>query len=362
MSNRVSGVLKLIFGVPQKPVSRREFISFATRTGLLGTSIGLYLWDRATRPTQTKAPPRTLTRNELLEQKVLGIVREVQRNQSMSARYKEFTSKIIELIEKREINFVAARNLGPSDRDFNAIYHPRTNTIEVDMADISSFSEVEFNAMLLHELFHAYQAWRGTPMKLSRMEAEAYLAEADYLYHKNHSIPDSWYAFVAAPHAKTLPQRFNVPISILKRVLNVPFESPQYKRAVETIGDNFLWSNLFRRFSAPDFKFALIAEGFKNANLSEAELRSTWKKVCKEVVRKPASAFKLTTKQEATITILIVSSQFYELALWKAGKKAETTSALQETFETFKRALSSTDISKLDSIMDNQRSSKLRGN
>jgi hypothetical protein len=205
--------------------------------------------------------------------------------------------------------------------------------------------------MLLHELFHAYQDWLGKPITKSRMEAEAYLAEVDYLYHNDHSIPDAWYAFLLSSKATTLPSRFNVPISVLKKVIDVPFESPQYKRVVEIVGDNYIWSILYQRFSRPGIQSVIIAEGFKRANLPMTELRSTWKKVCEDVVKKPGAVSNIGRELETKIAYLLVATQYYIKRLWDAGRKTEAASVVNKTFEAFKGALRLTKLSKFDVAM-----------
>jgi len=348
---RIGATLKTITGYPEEPVSRREFISFAARNTLLGAGVGTLLWNHVDKPRDTGLVGGPLNQNELLRQQTLGILRAEQASRTMSPRYHVFIDKVTELIEKREIKFATSGGLHSGYRDENAVYDPDTQTIIADMPDVSSYDDVEFNGLFVHELFHAYQHWLGTPGKKSRLEAEAYLVEGEYLYHNNYRMPDAWLALVAEGKIAGAPIKLNVPVSLLTGAMNVPFDSSQYRDVVKAVGENYIWNDFITVFAQPSTGTAILTARLSKENPSTAELKVAWDEICVILRKQSWSAFHLSPNQRALFDTLFVLRDFYSRRLWESGKMAELEVMINENFETFKSALRLTDFSKRDALI-----------
>jgi hypothetical protein len=340
-------------------ITRREFGDACVRAtavpGLIALTGGLsglayYLLARKTETKKISSSPKRIATPKDIALKILY---EVKDRKTMSSRYEKFIDEIIRLIEAGELKFASARNLGPRDRDFNAIYHPENDTLELDLEDFPNFDLIEFKAILLHELFHVYQDHLKLPMPASRTEAEAHLAKVDYLYHSGQNIPETWFKFVESyPQKKSReiipPQQFNVPISIVKKLANTSFASAEYKQAIKMIAENYLWSILLRRFQKPTLEYKLLLITINEGNLSETELRQAWEKQRRKIINNPISIYKVDIEREMPVLTFLAVGRILEQSLWNAGKKAETLIIYNETFEAFKKAVRLTDPYRID--------------
>jgi hypothetical protein len=364
---RIGRALKYIFGYPSQPVSRREFFVFAARNVILGASAGTLIWDQATKPSPTKSKTKSSSisspsrpkQNVKLKRITLSILKKVQTEASMSSRYNKFIAEIIKLIEDDKITFDSSKTEILQLADANAAYNSKTNSLLINKL-AAKRGGILFNASLIHELFHAYQDFKKIKQNISIIEAEAYLAGADYLSHHQYPLPESWLDIKAVPGIKGATNiTFNIPRLIAQNIRGASFSSNKYKNALKLVADNYLWMLLYvylyksesviNRAIIRSSKIPLSASSLPTLKKEQKHhlkmIRYGISKIGHAVVIKNPDDIYASS---AVYDFVAVSGMISNIRANTQGIKGENTS-MNVAFETLKEALNrSTNIYKID--------------
>lgn len=339
----------------QARLSRRDFLKAcgrATKIPLavtLVTLVGLptlYLLKGKCKPEKkgTKLPP--------LPSKALAILR----NARMSSRYQDFINTVTTLIKKGKIKFKEARTL--KKYQSYAVYNSKTNTVAIDKSWSSADSKI-FQATILHELFHAYQDYKKRHMKESVREAEALLAEFDYLYNAGEKISQSWIIIHHLPEGKDqFGFRFSIPRTIVQACAKADLSSSIYQRAIALIAEYKLWSNYYNLQHIPDDPLTKMIE---RSGKSLQQINKAWEKLGRKLSAIPKSSRhtarinksmrslgKKPLPNQVEITYLIVLSQILTKRYLAAGRLDYAEHVYNQTLIGLKNILGPADLSAFD--------------
>jgi|GEM_PF-5725974 len=317
--------------------TRRGFLQSALAAGIALTSCK----KKKSRPTMPPLPSKALT---------------ILQGARLSSRYQDFSKTASSLIKKGKIKFKESNTL--EKYQSYAIYNSKTNTIVVDKSWISTDNK-ESKATVIHELFHAYQDYQKRYLTESAREAEALLAEYDYLYQQNENLPEAWFVIHRLPSAKTeYAFRFNVPRSVIQSCANTDFASASYRKAVDKIAQNKLWakySGFQRILSEP------LVNEMKKSRKSLREINKLWETLGKRLSSLPKSSKRTALINESVRTIgkkslpdqikismFIAASQLLVQKYLNAGRVDYAQTVYNQTFKAFKYILGPANLSPFD--------------
>ncbi|MEA3493158.1 MAG: hypothetical protein U9R38_02080 [Candidatus Margulisiibacteriota bacterium] len=271
----------------------------------------------------------------------LKLLEEIKHKSLMSPRYGFFIKKMIELIKTNRLH---VKYLDTADPQRPDRYNSKTDTIEINPVTL----ELRAKSSFIHELFHAYQDWQRKAGPNSFVEAEAYLAENDYLFHC-HDAPglEAWLSIETDPkEKKDFLFGFNAPASLIKRISNADFHSHGYHQAVKLTAYNYIWATTFftvskrvlgvlsfLKRSAMDDNTVLRYRAF---HLHRMQSLSNSQTLQVRII-----GAEVSWKVSDAIMQFVGSSRYLIRKLWGSGKKAEAQALLSRTFEEFKHALQS---------------------
>ncbi len=337
--------------------SKRDFLAACGRASIIpGIALagGIPLtYHLLTKKSETKEASSVKPKTNTLKTSALNILKEAKEKKLTSQRYRHFIDTIIRLIEEDKIHFTLSNKT--TDLNIAHEYHPETNTVEMNTLGASTYP-TRYKSHLIHELFHAYQDFQGKPLRASVREAEAHLANCDYLYHRGRPQPETWAYLEIDPADKGTPlSRFNVPPSIIKNIRHANFSSPEYKKAIKLIGDQYIWMRAWLQLIQQTLGFVLQ---IKQSGMTRTEIMKYRKTYLSRMRTLPGSQI-LKVKNiiggkgdfmvSGSILKFLGSSQILIEALWREGNKREAEALANKTFNEFKSTLqSSARISRLD--------------
>lgn len=324
-------------------ITRRAFLQISLRTGI--ALLGSGLVQSCKRKKKIKGPIVTP------REKTLELLKEIKNEYSISPRYDFFIEKMIELIKAHKIHIEYIDTKDPRRPD---TYNLKTNTMEINPVALKLRSKSSF----IHELFHAYQDWQRKALPNSFVEAEAHLAENDYLFHcdKGPGL-EAWLTIETDPNEKKgFLLGFNVPVSLIRGISHADFCSYEYRQAVRWTAYNYLWAMAF--FAISKRVLGVLASlnrsrmndntimHFRKFHLNRMRLLPD-----SQVLEFRIIGGKMNLNVSNAIVQFMGSSRYLIRKLWESGKKAESQALLSRTFEEFKHALrASARIYSLDHI------------
>lgn len=336
----------------QAQLSRRDFLKACGRATVIpvaATLIGLpaiYLFKGKSKPEkkETELPP--------LPSKALTILQ----NARMSSRYRQFIDTIASLIKQGKIKFEESNTL--EKHQSYAIYDSKTNTVAVDKA-WSLADNKHFQAAIIHELFHAFQDYHKKHLSESVREAEALLAEYDYLYNKGVNISRFWIIIEELPQAKgQFGFRFSIPHSIVQACSEVNYTSSIYQKAIALIAEYKLWSIFYNIQQIPDDPLIKSIEG-SGKNLRQ--INKAWEKLGRKLAAVPKSPRRTALINESVrslgkkllpdqmkISYLIALSQVLMKRYLASGRLDYAEHVYNQTLRGLKNILGPADLSAFD--------------
>ncbi|MFH1386513.1 MAG: hypothetical protein ABIH50_02485 [bacterium] len=121
-----------------------------------------------------------------------ALLKKTQKKHLLSPRYQEFQQTMVSLLRKGKIKVIAESNDRLS-HESNAEYLPQSNNLKLNLTPGMQLGGQFYEEYIIHELFHASQDYKKRTISQMTSEAEAYLAAADYLFHRDkEKMANSW--------------------------------------------------------------------------------------------------------------------------------------------------------------------------
>ncbi|MFA4967464.1 MAG: hypothetical protein WC624_04525 [Candidatus Margulisiibacteriota bacterium] len=195
-----------------------------------------------------------------------ALLRRVNKQGELSARYQDFLSTVGGLIKTGKIKFA----IEPPGH-FGYRYEPKDNTLFVDPKFIDGI--VMNESIIIHELFHAYQDFQKQALRASQSEAEAYLVQSDFLLHvepKLFAEPQWLYLFsytLEKGKKNSLGKGSNTaifswPHNSVKMFIDLTQDDPRLENIMQTARNNYLMFRVFSSMAEKD-RFEMLAGQLK---------------------------------------------------------------------------------------------------
>ena len=199
-----------------------------------------------------------------------ALVQRVRKNGEMSPRYHSFLESAQRLIKDGRIRF--EESSVAEDVDFN--YDDRKHTISCKPeATRRSIPTEIIESSLIHELKHAYQYAQGRVMCFSRSEAEAHLAQSDFIWHINPTLLDeSHWIKIFPDEGQAFVRKFLFPKRAVEPLALSVASVQQIDSALSEAQMNYLAVRLLTKVVLPDV-VAQLEKGARAQN-SGAEAKA----------------------------------------------------------------------------------------
>jgi hypothetical protein len=316
--------------------SKRDFLAACGRAAIIpgialagGIPLAYHLSTKKKEPTKTR--PETKSNPEL-KKITLDILRKTLTGKTISSRYFAFLKIMVRLIKEDKIKIKLNKN--PSDNASRGhIYDSSNNSLFLDTT-IKLVNPLRFEATIIHELFHAYQDYRKEEAVRSISEAGAHLAENDFLLHRGYIFTPGWIKIDPHPKAKNhYLASFGIPKSIVVQTQNADFASPQYKKNLSLIAENYLWMNGFWRAYE---NYAYLSSQFFKYQSRIGEIEKIRQGYLQRMRNQPEKILENDPKH--TVANYFAATKCIFDLLWEDGKRKKASELLNQSLLDFKQA------------------------
>lgn len=235
--------------------TRRNLIGAGVITGTLAITSGIMWFSGKSNSTPSTADPGRVgmvtgaKQPGVDRQWVIEFLNKVKREILLANRYDGLLAAAIDLVKSGRVgvDFTTPRS---GQEDVGNEYFPKSDKLEVYFSDRVFKDEsvrANFEGSLLHEMGHAVQDLHVAEMPRGVSEAESHLLEADYRSHAYPSrVSDSWITIGSALRESSIYAiNFNVPNRIVTEVQPLGEDSPEYRRALNDIAEQYLAAEMF---------------------------------------------------------------------------------------------------------------------
>ncbi|OGB90967.1 hypothetical protein A2625_06710 [candidate division WOR-1 bacterium RIFCSPHIGHO2_01_FULL_53_15] len=175
----------------------------------------------------------------------------------MSARYSGFLSTVSDLISQGRIKFKTHEFIFGDDVFY---YDYEADTININPQGILIKEKLGLvESSFIHELYHAYQDRQKRLVDSSEIEAEAHLAQTDFILHTTPGLihPAHWLHLFPLKNG-AFERRFLVPAKLAAPSVNLPETDPKLRELIMSIRRIYNISTLL--VSAADNETTLLLE------------------------------------------------------------------------------------------------------
>lgn len=168
-----------------------------------------------------------------------GLVQRIMKNGEMSQRYLEFLGTMRALVKEGKIRFKTTDQTASRSVDFyydinqKAVYAVSGMIQETQNITITESS-------FIHELTHAYQDYQKRTLRYRTFEAEAHIAQSDFIWHVKPELlhPTRW--LQVYPITDGFKYKFMVPQEVIRTAASFTNNDPGLANLVAQTGKNYL--------------------------------------------------------------------------------------------------------------------------